>query len=120
MIAHGIDASWSAELEEVPLFVSPMSAAELGCLVRIGRLRFDRPVDAWFDAALTALGASLAPLSAGLLARSQSFPWSHRDPADRVLVQTVRETPGGVLYTRDREILALSREEPLPVRDCRP
>jgi PIN domain nuclease of toxin-antitoxin system len=118
-LARGAEGAWVAELEDAPLLVSPMTAAELGCLVRIGRLRFDEPVDRWYSRALAAMGAELAPMSAGLLARSQAFPWSHRDPADRVLVQVTRETPGAVLYTRDREILALAAVESLAVRDCR-
>jgi PIN domain nuclease of toxin-antitoxin system len=119
-LASGSEATWVAELEEHRLVVSPMSAAELGCLVRLGRIRFDQPVDRWFERAVAALDAEVCALGAGLLARSQAFPWTHRDPADRVLVQTLRETTDAVLYTRDREILTFAEVEGLAVRDCRP
>lgn len=76
-------------------------------------------MDRWFDRAVTELGAELAPMSAALLARSQTFPWDRRDPADRILVQTLREMPGAVLFTKDRAILELAATEGLPVRDCR-
>jgi PIN domain nuclease of toxin-antitoxin system len=118
-LVQGVDAAWAAELEGAVLVVSPIVAAELGCLVRLGRVRFSEPVDRWFERAVSELDAELGPLSAGLLARSQAFSWAHRDPADRVLVQTARETPGAVLYTKDRQILDLASAEGLPVRDCR-
>lgn len=102
-----------------PLGISPISAAEIGCLQRAGRIELGMSADTWFDLAIRRFGAQVLPLGPGILARAMTMAWDHQDPADRILVQTLRETPGAELHTRDARILAYGREHGLSVRDCR-
>lgn len=99
--------------------VSAVTAAELGCLQRLGRLRLDAPADRWFDEATSASGVAVLPVNAGHLARAMLDPWAHRDPADRILVHHLRERPGLELHTRDAQILEYGKQGGLAVRDCR-
>jgi len=110
---------WEVELASGEAVVCPATAAELGCLVRIGRLRLDAPPDVWFERALSRASLTLSPMSAGMLARAQVFEWVHRDPFDRTIVQTLREDQTLKLYTRDAAILDYCAVHRLAVRDCR-
>lgn len=99
--------------------VSAVTAAELGCLQRLDRLRLDLPADRWLDVATAAAGIVVIPATAGHLARAMLDSWSHRDPADRILVQHLRERHDLELHTRDARILEYAGECKLAVRDCR-
>lgn len=99
--------------------VSAVTAAELGCLQRLGRLRLDLPADEWFAEATAAGGIAVHAVSAGHLARAMLPEWSHRDPADRIIVQHLRERSDLELHTRDTTIIAYGNENGLRVRDCR-
>lgn len=61
----------------------------------------------------------MLPLTVGVMARAMLFEWDHRDPADRILVQTLRNSPAAELHTRDMRILAYASANGLRVRDCR-
>lgn len=117
MLGHPL--RFADEYGDARLGVSAVTAAELGCLQRLGRLRFDLPADRWFEAATAAGGVTVLPVPAGYLARAMLDPWAHRDPADRILVQHLRERPDLELHTRDATIVAYGREQGLRVRDCR-
>ncbi len=101
------------------LAVSAVSAGEIACLQRLRRLRLDEPADAWFDTAVRRSGVRVLPLTPRILARSMSMEWEHKDPADRILVQTLLEHPEIELHTRDARILAHADVRSLRVRDCR-
>lgn len=58
-----------------------------------------------FDMATSRLNAKVLPLTPGIFARAVLLDWEHRDPADRLLVQSVRETPGVEIHTRDAKIV---------------
>ena len=88
------------------VLVSPVSAWEIGTLVRKGRLTLDTVPAAWFQRFLDQPGVRLAPLTIEAAAGSASLPEPfHNDSADRLLVATAREL-GAPLVTRDAAILA--------------
>ncbi len=115
----GLALRFSEEYASARLGVSAVTAAELGCLQRLGRLRFDLPADRWFEAATIAGAVAVLPVPAGQLARAMLDPWAHRDPGDRILVQHLRERADLELHTRDGTIVDYAREQGLRVRDCR-
>jgi PIN domain nuclease of toxin-antitoxin system len=91
--------------ENVPVFVSPMTAWEIGLLNARGRLALSLTPQAWFSALLKVPGVALADLSADILIASSFLPGSPpRDPVDRIVTATAREK-GLCLVTRDKAIL---------------
>lgn len=100
------------------MWVSPISAWELGNLVARNRLRFGRPVVAWFDEMAGRGGLKQADLNARVLAASTELPGEmNRDPADRIIVATAREY-GMRIVTRDRKILDYAAQGHVMALEC--
>lgn len=89
----------------VPVFVSPITAWELGILTARGRMGFSMSPHQWFQRLIGIEGMELAELSPDVLIASSFLPaMPPRDPADRILAATAREY-GYKLVTRDRPLL---------------
>jgi len=89
-----------------PVYVSPISAWEIGLLVSTGRLNLSLPPTRWFDNVMRKPGIALADLSTDVLIAASFLPeMPVRDPADRILVATAREYDF-TLVTRDNKLLA--------------
>lgn len=87
------------------IYVSPISAWEIGILVAKGRLRIALSPEAWFDALMELPGMRLAPLTPAVLIASTSLPGpAPRDPADRIIAAAARAF-GYALVTRDGELV---------------
>lgn len=100
------------------LWVSPITAWEVGNLAAVGRLRMSRPALAWFEAAAAKAGARLAEINPRILVASTELPDRiHRDPADRIIVATAREY-GLRLVTRDRKILDYAAKGHVMALEC--
>ena len=98
------DVIQQAELDGVPLFVSPITAWEMGMLVARGRVALLASPLVWFAGLLEA-GVGLADLSPSILVDASFLPHSRlRDPADRVVAATARAL-GYRIMTRDRPLL---------------
>ena len=92
------------------LYVSAITAWEVGLLVSRNRLDLLMPPRRWFERLLTVPGIRLAELSADILVTSSFLPGTPpRDPADRIMLATARDI-GATLITRDRVLLQYSRD----------
>jgi PIN domain nuclease of toxin-antitoxin system len=100
------------------VFVSPMSAWELGLLVARGRITLSMAPDAWFRRLLSVPGVGLAGLPSETLIASSFLPGEPpRDPVDRILAATARAA-GYQLVTRDRVLLDYAEQGHLTALAC--
>jgi PIN domain nuclease of toxin-antitoxin system len=87
------------------IFVSPISAWEVGLLVSRNRISLLARPERWFQKVLAIPGVELAELTPDILIESSFLPGNPpRDPADRILLATARDL-GATLITRDRLLL---------------
>jgi len=101
-----------------PVYLSPITAWELGLLFARGRLRAAvSPAEYWRR--LTAVsGVRLALLPPEVLLQSSFLPGDIlHDPADRIIAATAREY-GMTVMTRDRLLLAFAQEGHLSAIAC--
>jgi len=96
------------------IFVSPVSAWEIGMLARPRgadrpRLQFLPDAKAWFARVMAGAGIRPAPLTPDIAIDASQLPGEpHGDPADRMIVATARHL-GASVVTRDSRILAYAR-----------
>jgi len=88
-----------------PIFISPITAWELGLLMSCGRLPASINERAMLER-LTALpGVTYAKMQPDILIDSSYLPGiRHKDPVDRIIIATAREN-GLTIITRDQKIL---------------
>ncbi|HXW26511.1 MAG TPA: type II toxin-antitoxin system VapC family toxin [Xanthobacteraceae bacterium] len=92
------------------VYVSPITAWEVGLLVARGRLTTIIKPQLWFERMLDVPNVRLADMSPDLLISSSFLPGEPpRDPADRILAATAREY-GYTLVTRDRPLLTYAAQ----------
>jgi PIN domain nuclease of toxin-antitoxin system len=102
----------------VPVFVSPITAWEIGLLVARGRMGFHIAPQLWFRRLMDVSGMELAVLSPDVLLAASFLPGTPpRDPADRILAATAREC-GYVLVTRDRPLLEYASQGHIKALPC--
>ncbi len=93
-----------AAAERDELLLSPITAWEIGLLVRKKRLALSSTVEAYVRALFGQPGVVLAALTAPIAVAATALPNSLRaDPADRMLIATAAAY-GARFVTRDREI----------------
>ena len=118
MSTPAVDAMDRAFAVNNPVFVSPISAWEIGILCARGRIRFPVPPQSWFQRLRTTRGMALADLSPEILIASSFLPGqAPRDPADRILAATAREY-GYRLVTRDRPLLDYAEQGHIQALIC--
>ena len=89
-----------------PVFISPISAWEIGLLASRGRITLQMSPQKWFERLMEAPGVRLADMPPSVLVASSFLPGdSPKDPADRIIAATAREYDYRVV-TRDRRLLA--------------
>ena len=92
------------------VYVSPITAWEVGLLVARGRLTMIVKPQLWFGRLLDIANMRLADMSPDLLIASSFLPGeAPRDPADRIIATTAREY-GYTLMTRDRLLLGYAEQ----------
>lgn len=102
----------------IPVYVSPITAWEVGMLVRHGRLVFSARPEVWVEQLLEVPGVYLAPMPPTILVLSSFLPGAPpKDPADRIIAATAREY-GYRLVTRDRGLLAYSEAGHIQAIPC--
>jgi PIN domain nuclease of toxin-antitoxin system len=100
------------------VYVSPISAWEIGLLCARGRMRFPMPPQAWFNRLKNVEGMGLADLSPEILIASSYLPGAPpRDPADRIIAATAREH-GYRVMTRDRPLLDYAKHGHIQAIAC--
>ena len=91
------------------IYVSPVSAWEIGLLSRPGRSLAGRllpDAKTWFARAMRGPGFRAAPFTPEIAIDASHLPGAlHQDPADRMLIATARHLNAPIV-TRDRRILA--------------
>ena len=100
------------------LYVSAMSAWEIGMLVSKGRLPTTKNSLVWFQDFVGQSGADILAVTPEILVASSFLPTPiHNDPIDRILVATAREHDLTII-TRDRAILACGAEGHVKTLAC--
>lgn len=100
------------------LYLSPVSAWEIGLLVSRGKLSLQVSVEAYIGRVFGQPGIRIAALTPEIAVRSSYLPGQfHEDPADRLLVTTA-VVMGLKFMTRDRRILDYGSGGYLPVVRC--
>jgi len=70
------------------LFVSAISAFEIGIKARKRKLSLPQPVDRWFSAAVKFHGLRELVIDGAIASRSTLLPPLHADPSDRLIIAT--------------------------------
>ena len=100
-----VEAMDSAADSGLSVYVSPITAWEVGLLAMRGRFRATLEPQRWFDRMMAVPGIRLAAMPPEILIASSQIPGGPlRDPADRIIAATAREY-GFTVVTRDRAIL---------------
>ena len=100
------------------VYVSPITAWEVGLLVARGRLTMIVTPQLWFARLLDVSNVRLADMSPDLLISSSFLPGAPpRDPADRIIAATAREY-GYTLMTRDRLLLNYAEQGHIQALCC--
>jgi PIN domain nuclease of toxin-antitoxin system len=90
--------------DEAPLLVSDISLWEIAMLADQQRIRLDRPLRDWLEAATAPPLVQRVGITPAIAAETACLPSTfHRDPADRILVATARIL-GATLLTVDERI----------------
>jgi PIN domain nuclease of toxin-antitoxin system len=100
------------------VYISPITAWEIGLLNSRGRLTLLIKPQLWFQRLFDVLRFRLADMSPQVLIASSFLPGAPpRDPADRIIAATAREY-GYRLMTRDRTLLAYAEQGHLQAVSC--
>ena len=112
---EAIDAAYRAGST---VFVSAITAWEVGLLVSRNRLSLVARPERWFQRLLAIPGVRLAELSPDILIASSFLPDEPpRDPADRIILATARDL-GATLITRDRLLLKYGEDGHVSTIPC--
>lgn len=117
-----LDAAIEARIDEAAaegtLFLSPISAWEVGVLVAKNRISLTLPAEKWITRAFETTGVSVVPLTPDVLVQSSFLPGElHGDPADRMIIATAR-AHDLTIVTRDRLILAYAEKGNVAALPC--
>jgi PIN domain nuclease of toxin-antitoxin system len=100
------------------VFVSPITAWEMGLLAARGRVNLLMTPQRWFERLLEAPGLRLSEMTPNVLIASSFLPGKlPGDPADRIIAATAREY-GYKLVTRDRPLLEYAKQGHIQAIPC--
>lgn len=100
------------------VYLSPITAWEVGLLARKGRFKSSLSPKRWLDRLLSFREITFCALTAELLLESSFLPGDlHGDPADRIIAATAREY-GYTVVTRDRALLEYASAGHLRALEC--
>lgn len=72
------------------IYVSAITAFELGVKVHKKLLEIPKPLTEWFDMAVRLHGIEVISISEMIAIESTQLPVIHRDPADRFIIATAK------------------------------
>jgi PIN domain nuclease of toxin-antitoxin system len=108
----------SAQTANLGVYLSPITAWEIGTLVAKGRLHLTLSPEVWLDTLLALPGVRLAELTPQLLIGSTALPGiPPSDPADRIIAATARLFAYRVI-TRDSKLLAYAAKGHILATAC--
>lgn len=100
------------------VYVSPITAWEMGFLAARGRVNLLMTPQRWFERLLEAPGLRLSEMTPNVLIASSFLPGKlPGDPADRIIAATAREY-GYMLVTRDRPLLEYAKQGHIQAIPC--
>jgi PIN domain nuclease of toxin-antitoxin system len=100
------------------VYVSPITAWEMGLLAARGRVSLLMTPQRWFERLLEAPGLQLSEMTPNVLIASSFLPGKlPGDPADRIIAATAREF-GYKLVTRDRPLLEYAKQGHIQAIPC--
>ena len=100
------------------VYISPITAWEVGLLMAKGRIASPIGPKEWFSRLTSTSNTALAGMPPDILIESSYLPGEPpRDPADRIILATAREY-GFAVMTRDRTILDYAQAGHLKVIAC--
>jgi|UniRef100_UPI003783FF31 PIN domain nuclease of toxin-antitoxin system len=70
------------------LYVSAISAFEIGVKHRKGKLDLDMSPEEWWNLAVTHHGLQVLPITDTVVLASTALPGLHADPCDRIIIAT--------------------------------
>jgi PIN domain nuclease of toxin-antitoxin system len=98
------DTISTAQVQNLGVYISPISAWEIGTLTARNRIQLALDPEIWFERLLDLPGLRLAPMPPGVLIACSFLPGTPpRDPADRIIAATARAF-GYTLITRNGEL----------------
>lgn len=101
-----------------PVYVSPITAWEMGLLAARGRVSLLMSPERWFERLLEAPGLRLSEMPPNILIASSFLPGRlPGDPADRIIAAIAREY-GYKLLTRDRPLLEYAEQGHIQAIPC--
>jgi PIN domain nuclease of toxin-antitoxin system len=101
-----------------PVYVSPITAWEMGLLAARGRVSLLMTPQRWFERLLEAPGLRLTEMTPNVLIASSFLPGKlPGDPGDRIIAATAREY-GYTLVTRDRPLLEYAKQGHIQAIPC--
>jgi PIN domain nuclease of toxin-antitoxin system len=116
--AEAADAMTASLRDGVPVFLSPISAWELGMLMARRRYLSSLSPERWFERVTSSPGVRLTGMPPAVLIASSFLPGTPpRDPADRIIAATAREYDYTVV-TRDKPLLAYAEQGHLRAMGC--
>ena len=87
------------------LFVSAITALEIGMKSAKGKLELSLPAKEWYRRALRHHGVREIPVTGAIALRATALPRHHADPCDRVIIGTALEEDLTIL-TPDEHVAA--------------
>ncbi|HWK54923.1 MAG TPA: type II toxin-antitoxin system VapC family toxin [Hyphomicrobiales bacterium] len=79
------------------VYVSAISAWELGLLCLKRQIVLPLSVDAWFKAFTTSQDIHVLDVDAAVALAANTLPWHHRDPADRFILASAQLNGLGIV-----------------------
>ena len=115
---EAVDAIDRAHDRSRKVYVSPITAWEIGIMARKGRFRSSYSSRRWLEVLAERPEIAFAGMPPHVLMDSSFLPGAlNSDPADRILVATAREY-GFTLVTRDGDLLRYARDGHLSALEC--